>query len=94
MNFSNKFLKDLQEFGRFYEADFALIMDGNLRTLYKKGDISSKRFLYFMHVDENLPNRWSNSFEISAQRVANFYKNLGKDIHLIEINNGEAENEN
>lgn len=94
MNFSKEFLDDLQEFGRYYNADTALIIDGNVSRLYKKGDVSTKRFLYFMHVDENLPNTWSNSFEINAARVANFYRNLGKDVHLIEINNGEAKIEN
>ena len=82
MNIDPKILK----YGIKINALKALIIDGKLSRYYKKGNSASKGCWYvYSNNIYGRPLVWVNSCETCVYRIADFYKNLGYSVQLIDI---------
>lgn len=74
-------------YGQKIGAEHALILNGDLRSYYKKGSAASKHCaLVYTNHNQGRPLRWESANEYSYERIAEFYNNsLGMTAELIPI---------
>ncbi|AMW80492.1 hypothetical protein AMD27_16375 (plasmid) [Acinetobacter sp. TGL-Y2] len=80
-----KYLHEVVEYGKYIEAEAALMKDGGVYLYYKRGNKESKYCAY--NFDPNDTNRlyWKNSSNTCYFQAFNFYVNIGWKVDLISI---------
>ena len=79
-------LVKVQRYGQRMGADVAIVIDGQLHNYFKKGDRASRFCLYSLTNHNNKrPIRWESTTESTWERVVGFWRNLGKSVDVIVI---------
>lgn len=85
-------LDHIIRYGQKAGAEVAVLVDGQLRNYYKKGDKASKYCAYTLVDHKNgRPMRWESANEYSYHRIIEFYKGRGMNIEMIEIPPGREQ---
>ena len=81
-----KYLHEVVEYGKYIEAEAALMKDGGVYLYYKRGNKESKYCAY--NFDPNDTNRlfWKNSSNTCYFRAFNFCASIGWKVDLIILN--------
>lgn len=73
-------------FGQKIGAEVAIIMNGELRNYYKKGNKDTKYCcLTYTNHNNGRPLRWESANEYSWDRIIDFYRSLSYAVEVIEI---------
>ncbi|MCU4631082.1 hypothetical protein KTJ53_15700 [Acinetobacter variabilis] len=73
-------------FGQKIGAEVAIIMNGELRNYYKKGNKDTKYCcLTYTNHNNGRPLRWESANEYSWDRIIDFYRSLSYAVEIIDI---------
>lgn len=73
-------------FGQKIGAEVAVIMNGELRNYYKKGNKDTKYCcLTYTNHNNGRPLRWESANEYHYERIIEFNRSMGYAVEVIEI---------